>query len=185
VVDERSNGDRVAAFSGYQLRQVVADWRVEPNLTAFDLLQDRGSGEGLTDTADAVLHVRGNGAAGADISNASGASPYLTTVAHLGEYSRHSRAMDALYGRVQFRGIEWVLYYVYLLVVGLLFTTPVRAPIGVSIFWNRHVILLMSFEYLSRDLMSAAELLGTSESHPVTNTESGDHQADLDARLST
>src|SRR4029077_608904 len=40
VVDQHSDCDRVAAFSAYQLRQVVADWHVEADLTTLDLLQD-------------------------------------------------------------------------------------------------------------------------------------------------
>ena len=55
-------------------------------------------------------------------------------------------------------------------------TTLVRAPIGVGIFWNRHFILLMSFEHLSRDLLSEAELLGTRKSHPVTHADSRDRR---------
>jgi hypothetical protein len=57
VVDQHPHGDRVALLSGRQPRQVVADRGVEPNLTAFDLLQDRGGSEGFGDTADAVPHV--------------------------------------------------------------------------------------------------------------------------------
>ena len=88
VVDQHPDGDRVAAFSRHQPRQVVADRRVEPDLTALDLLQDRGGGEGLGDAADAVPHVGSNGTAGADIGDAGGAAPHLVAVAHLGEHSR-------------------------------------------------------------------------------------------------
>jgi len=52
----------------------MSDWRVEPDLTALDLLQVRGGGEGLGDAADAVLHVGGNGTAGADIGDAGSAA---------------------------------------------------------------------------------------------------------------
>ena len=55
-------------------------------------------------------HVGSNGTAGADISDAGGAAPYLVAVAHLGEHSRHPRAMDIVYGGLQLRGFEWVLH---------------------------------------------------------------------------
>ena len=142
VVDQHSHGDRVAAFSRHQPRQVVADWRVEPDLTALDLLQDRGGGEGLGDAADAVPHFGSNGMAGVDIGNAGGAAPYLVAVAHFSEHSRHARAMDLVYGRVQLRGIEWVLHYMYPLVVNLFLTTSVRALVG--IFRNRHFSLSLA-----------------------------------------
>jgi hypothetical protein len=70
VVDQHSDSDRTAAFSGHQPRQVVADWRVEPDLTTLDLLQDRRGSEGLGDAADAVPHVWRHGTVGADISDA-------------------------------------------------------------------------------------------------------------------
>ena len=114
VVDQHSNGDRVAAFSGHQPRQVVADRRVEPDLTALDLLQDRGGGEGLGDAADAVPHVGRNGTAGADIGDAGGAAPYLVAVAHLGEHSRHPRAMDVVDGGLQSGWIKWVCHDILL-----------------------------------------------------------------------
>ena len=41
MVDQHSDGDRVATFSGHQPRQIVSDWCVELDLTALDLLQDR------------------------------------------------------------------------------------------------------------------------------------------------
>jgi hypothetical protein len=57
-----------------------------------------------------VPHVGGNGTAGADIGDTSGTAPYLVAVAHLGEHSRHPRAMDLVYRGLQFRRVEWVLH---------------------------------------------------------------------------
>jgi hypothetical protein len=87
----------------------VANWRVEPDLTVLDLLQDRSGGEGLGDAADAVPHIGSDGAAGADIGNAGGAAPHMVAVAHLGDHSRHPFVMDFVHGGLQLRGIEWVL----------------------------------------------------------------------------
>src|SRR5262249_16288189 len=106
------------------MREVAADWRVEPNLTGLDLPQDRGSGESLADATYAVPHVRGNGTAGADVGNAGGAAPHQVAGAHLGEHSRNPRPMDLVYGGRQLRGVEWVLH-----------TTR---PLVFSTFWNRH-----------------------------------------------
>jgi hypothetical protein len=47
VVEQHSDSDGAATFSGRQPRQVVSDGRVEPDLSALDLLQDRGGDEGL------------------------------------------------------------------------------------------------------------------------------------------
>ncbi len=52
VVEQHSDSDCIAAFSGHQTRQVVSDGRVETELSALDLLQDRGGGEGLADAPD-------------------------------------------------------------------------------------------------------------------------------------
>jgi hypothetical protein len=84
--------------------------RVQSDLTALDLLQHCGGGEGLGDAADAVSHVGRNGTAGADIGDSGGAAPDLVAVPYLGEYSGHSCAVDIVYGGFQFRGIEWVLH---------------------------------------------------------------------------
>jgi hypothetical protein len=83
----------------------VAARRVEPDLTAFDELQDRDRRKGLGDAADAVPHVGGNGTSGADIGDTCGAAPYLVAIAHLSEHSRDPRAMNLVYGGLQLRGI--------------------------------------------------------------------------------
>jgi hypothetical protein len=83
--------------------QVVANRRVEPNLAAFDLLQDRGGSEGLGDTADAVPHVWGNGSSGTEIGDAGGAAPYLFAIPHLGEH--YPRAINLIQGGRQLREV--------------------------------------------------------------------------------
>jgi hypothetical protein len=88
----------------------VADRCVEPDLTALDLLQHRGGGEGLGDAADAVSHVGRDETAGGDIGDAGSVAPDPVAVTHLGEQSRHPREVDILYGSFQLRWIEWVLH---------------------------------------------------------------------------
>src|SRR6185369_8324125 len=92
-------------------RQVVTDRRVERNLTAFNLLPDRRGSEGLGDTGGAVPHVWSNGAAGAEIGDAGGAAPYLFSVPHLGEHSRHSRAINLIHGSRELREGQWILHH--------------------------------------------------------------------------
>jgi len=106
VIDQHSDSDRVTTLSGYQPQQVAADRRIEPDLPALHLLQDRGGGEGLGDAADSVPHVGGNRTTAADIGDAGGATPYLIAVTHLGEHSRDTRMMYLVYGALQFRPIE-------------------------------------------------------------------------------
>ena len=110
MVDQHAYRDRVASLSGHQPWQVVSDRGVEPNLAAFDLLQDRRGSEGLGDTADAVPHVWSNRAAGAEIGDAGSAAPYLVAIPHFGEHSRHSRAMKLLRGGRQLREVSRVLH---------------------------------------------------------------------------
>jgi hypothetical protein len=103
----------ITAFSGNQLRQVPADRCVETDLTALDLMQNRGGGEGLGDAADAVSHVGGDGAASVDIGDPGGAAPDLVAVSHLGEQARHPCAVDVFDGCVQCRGIQWVRHVMH------------------------------------------------------------------------
>jgi hypothetical protein len=93
VVEQHPNRDPPAALARHKPWQVVADRRVQPDPPPLDLLQDRGRGERLGDTADPLQHVGPDRTAGPNVGDPGRAARHLAGIAHFRVHTRHPCAM--------------------------------------------------------------------------------------------